>query len=465
MLVVVEHVEGSAGGREEHHVPDPGGLSRGRHRVLHGARVLARHPRRLERGADLIAVRADEHRALHAAAGCLGEGAKVLPLALAARDEDDGLGEALEGLDGRGDISALGVVVVADPALVEDPLDPVRDGAEGRDAAPDALGAQARPQRAGGGGEDVLDVVLAAQRDVRERADLLDVAVQLGHDGAAPHEDAVIEGAQPAEPEDARAGARGEGRRDGIVGVEHRAVRLGLVGEDPRLGLDVALDRSVPVEVIGGDVEHDGHPRPQELDRLELKARRLRHDEAVGGEVQGVGGERGADIAAHEDGPHRSAHELAREGGRGRLAVGARDGDEIGFHDAPAELELADDGHAARAGGLEHGQLEGHPRTDDDQLGAFEGGVRMAVHPEATAELLELLRLAGKRFETARVGRQDAAAEPADQPGCGHPASRQAHHGHGALGQPLPVALAPLPRHVILIRRLGRERDHRPTSA
>ena len=92
--------------------------------------------------------------------------------------------------------------------------------------------------------------------------------------------------AEPAEPEHAAADARGEGGGAGIVGVEHRAVGLRLVREDARLGLDVPLEAAVPVQVIGRDVQHRRHARPEQRGALELEARGLGHDDAVGREVE-----------------------------------------------------------------------------------------------------------------------------------------------------------------------------------
>src|SRR3990172_64068 len=167
-------------------------------RLLHGARVEGGDGGGLENGADLGAVRPDQHGLAHAAAGGLPERAEVLPLALAARDQDDGLRKALERLDGRRDVGALGVVVVGDRALVEDALDAVGDTPERADAAADGLGRQPGPQGAGGGRQHVLDVVLAAQQDLAERADLLDAAVKLGDDPPVADEDAVVERCEPA---------------------------------------------------------------------------------------------------------------------------------------------------------------------------------------------------------------------------------------------------------------------------
>src|SRR5205823_14132673 len=70
----------------------------------------------------------------------------------------------------------------------------------------------------------------------------------------------------------------------------------------------------------------------------------------------------------------------------GRLAVRPRDGDGVGFHRAPAELELADDRHAPRARRRELRAVERHPRTHHDERRA----VRSEEH---TSELQSLAYL------------------------------------------------------------------------
>jgi hypothetical protein len=65
------------------------------------------------------------------------------------------------------------------------------------------------------------------------------------------------------------------------------------------------------VEMVGGEVEHGGHPRPEGLRRLQLEGGRLRHHDAGGGEIQRPLGQRGADIAAHQHRAELAAQDLA----------------------------------------------------------------------------------------------------------------------------------------------------------
>src|SRR5215469_9175807 len=66
VLVVVEHVEGGAGGREQHHVARAREGAGGGHRVPHGGGVDAGHARRLESRSHGGAIDPDEHRLAHA---------------------------------------------------------------------------------------------------------------------------------------------------------------------------------------------------------------------------------------------------------------------------------------------------------------------------------------------------------------------------------------------------------------
>src|SRR5206468_1303066 len=121
-----------------------------------------------------------------------------LTLALAARDQHDPTGEAFERPEGRRDVGALRIVVIVDPLEVADPLDPVRHALEVRDGRTDRRGRDTRPERARRRREDVLHVVLAAQEDLRQRADVLDVAIEPRGDAPIADEDPVGQLALPA---------------------------------------------------------------------------------------------------------------------------------------------------------------------------------------------------------------------------------------------------------------------------
>src|SRR5262245_15040759 len=88
VLVVAEHVEARARGREQHRVAGTRGLARERHGVFHGLRAPHRDARALDRRLDERRVAADEHQRARRARHRGLERREILSLALAARDQD-----------------------------------------------------------------------------------------------------------------------------------------------------------------------------------------------------------------------------------------------------------------------------------------------------------------------------------------------------------------------------------------
>ena len=211
-----------------------------------------RHPRRVERAADLVRRLADEIRAV-ARAERLGEWRVRLALAAAAEDDVQArVGEGRERALRGGDVRGLRVVHVADAAELAHELDAVRHAGEGAERLRDGVVADARRARGRGRGRRVLAVVHARDQRLRRQR--------------------VVE----AELHPAR-GARNlaEAARD-----DGRVV-LGLRLEDPELRVDVPLERAVPVEMVGLEVEEDGDARTQRLDVLELERGELADDPRV----------------------------------------------------------------------------------------------------------------------------------------------------------------------------------------
>ena len=397
---------------------------------------------RLERLPDLLAVLSDQHRVADAPARDLGEGPEVLPLALAPGDQHDRLAETLEGPDRRGDVGALRVVEEGHAPDVAHELDAVGDAAKDADAATDRVRGHAGPERPRRRRQDVLDVVRAAQRDLGERADLLGVAVQLGHDPTIPYEGAVVERREPAEPEHVGHGPLGEAPGDLVVPVQHGAVGGRLVLEDPRLGPQVGGKALMAVEMVGRDVQYHGDPRAKRLDRLELEARRLRHHNAVGREGQRVGGERRADVPADEHRARLLPEERAEQRGRRGLAIGTGDGDGVGVHHPPGELELANHGRHRPELGEDRG-VEGDARAHDDEVRAPEGLGGVSAGEDAGAERLQRARLDPQGRERLLVGRDDAGAARDQQAHRRHAAPAEADDRHPPSPQPVAIGLSP----------------------
>src|SRR5215475_16033253 len=91
VLVVVEHVEGGTGWREQDHVARACEGAGGGHRVAQGGGVDAGHTRRLESRPHGRAIDPDEHGLAHAPPRGIRERREVLPLPLASRDQHDRL--------------------------------------------------------------------------------------------------------------------------------------------------------------------------------------------------------------------------------------------------------------------------------------------------------------------------------------------------------------------------------------
>ena len=64
---------------------------------------------------------------------------------------------------------------------------------------------------------------------------------------------------------------------DGIVGVQHREIARALIHEQARLRLGIILERVVPIQMIGRDVQRRADVGAKGLGGFELKAGQLQH--------------------------------------------------------------------------------------------------------------------------------------------------------------------------------------------
>ena len=159
--------------------------------------------------------------------------------------------EGRERAPGGGGVRRLGVVDVADAVDLGDELEPVRDAGERRSAA--AIASSPRPA--------ARAAAVAAAAFSRLCAPGIS-----GSAGSSSSAENSIRRPRPGRAEPAR---------------HDRDILGGLVLEDPQLGVAVALEGAVPVEVVGLEVEQHGDPRPKLLDVLELEARELADDPCV----------------------------------------------------------------------------------------------------------------------------------------------------------------------------------------
>ena len=126
------------------------------------------------------------------------------------------------------------------------------------------------------------------------------------------------------------------------------------------------------VEVIGRDVQQHSDVQARVLDRLELEARKLEHDPVVGRDLIDTIEDGVADVAADDDGPRPRRKHFARQRGRRRLAVRARDPDDRARAQAEKEFDLARDPNAARARLLQQFRVPRHARTRVHDVDAVE---------------------------------------------------------------------------------------------
>ena len=120
-----------------------------------------------------------------------------------------------------------------------------------------------------------------------------------------------------------------------------RVVGLRLVLEDPELRVPVGVDRAVPVEMVGLEVEQHGDPRTELVDVLELEAGDLADDDLARLDPAVELRQRAADVAGDGRSEHDS-EQLARR----RLPVRPGHADDRVPEQPRAELDLAPDGNA-----------------------------------------------------------------------------------------------------------------------
>ena len=194
---------------------------------------------------------------------------------------------------------------------------------------------------------------------------------------------------QAADAQAARAGAPCDGTAEVIAIGDNREVARVKVPEDALLGGGVVLHGLVPIEVVWRDVQQHGHVGVQLARAGQLEARELSHEPLARRAVRHLADGHAADVSHGLGRQAARAQKVAREGGRGGLAVGARDAHPALGALAPRELGLAEDGVARRVGApVEVAEL--------GDAGARDARVVVALHllgatDHADAGTLELL--------------------------------------------------------------------------
>ena len=146
--------------------------------------------------------------------------------------------------------------------------------------------------------------------------------------------------------------------------------------EDAQLRVAICLERSVPVEVVGLEVEEDGDVARERVHVLELEARELADDRRAGPDPLCDVGERAADVARDLGVLPVGAQDRGEQLRRRRLSVRAGYTDQqIAVEEPVAELDLAPDRDRMRTRGHDERRLGRHARALDDELDTLHHGL------------------------------------------------------------------------------------------
>ena len=218
----------------------------------------------------------------------------------------------------------------------------------------------------------------------------------------------------------------------GVVGVHDEDVLRRLHGEDAALGVDVVVKVRVLVEVVGGDVGDHGHVRA-DADAVQLEARELEHRDVVRAHLRHRGEQGLADVAAQIDVAAGGAQQLGDDGGRGGLAVRARDADGQAGAEAEKGLHLAGDLRAVSGGGDESRLRGEQPGGAENDVEAVEPGEIAPAKDDLRATGAVALRLGAEFVLAALVADGDGEAGVEQQLYQRAVAHADADHGHALI--------------------------------
>ena len=225
---------------------------------------------------------------------------------------------------------------------------------------------------------------------------------------------------------------RGRSHRNArlVVRVQNGKIVRALVLENTGLGGGVILERVVPVKMVGGDIQHHRNPGMKALDGLQLEAADLQHHPGIVGGTLDEGDRRRSDISADQRLPASGRNNFTRQrGGRG-LPVGAGDGDDLAFEKARSQFHLADDGDTQRTRLHQLRNIEGHARTDDDQVLIAEGAFAMLSGLDGDAMIEQQRNLVTELLLRFGVGDGHPRTALFQEQGAGHAGLAQSNHQH-----------------------------------
>src|SRR5580692_4159764 len=311
----------------------------------------------------------------------LGELRVIGVLVFAAKDQVNWMVERGDSLGGGVDVGGFRIVEELDAVDCGYVFKAMLNGFEFLDSATDGVGSCSCKPRSADRSKNVLDVVLALERNARKRNDPLDGRVFGGaiNDMSGFDPCALRHGAIEREPVDTRTGMRGSLRGARVVGIEDNEVLRRLCGEDAFLGASVVLEGPVAVEMIRRDVKNDGDLGMELLGGFELETGHFKNRPGIRRAFIDERNDGDANIAADQRVESSLLENLANQGRRSRLAVGAGDGKRLAPKETRGQFELADDGAAEVARLHQLGRVERNAGTDDDQVLAAEGEQAVAA--------------------------------------------------------------------------------------
>ena len=116
-----------------------------------------------------------------------------------------------------------------------------------------------------------------------------------------------------------------------------------LIPEDPRFGVAVGSQGAMPVEMVGGNVEHGGDVRPESPDGFKLEAGYLKHSYRILGRFLDQRNGRSANIAAHEGGKTAVSNHFTGQGRGCGLAVRTGNGNDPAGKKLGRQFDFSDD--------------------------------------------------------------------------------------------------------------------------
>ena len=128
-------------------------------------------------------------------------------------------------------------------------------------------------------GQTIFQIVSALQGNFGSQRDLLLPGGIAKQNSPIAYECSLLHFFLPAEPEDLRWRSAGQFHADRVIPIQDCKIICLLVFEDAGFSVDIRFEGAMAIEMVGRDIEHDGHLGPEDLNRLKLEARDLQNDD------------------------------------------------------------------------------------------------------------------------------------------------------------------------------------------